>query len=245
MAINKVVYGQNTLIDLTGDTVTSDKMLSGETTHDKSGSVIVGSIPSKSAQTYTPGTSNQKVAANQYLSGDQTILGDANLVASNIKDGVSIFGVNGTYSGSSETVHLYTGAEPSSAEVGDLYIYPWPDTVTAGDDAWYSSSKLVATKNSTSMSSTGISITVYETGTFRFKCSGARTSTNGTFTVQLYKGTKPISGAVMTWSSREGTLVADVQCNPNDTITVYARSGSTSNYTIVGQLVACIDQSEV
>lgn len=29
MAINKVIYGGETLIDLTGDTVTADKILSG------------------------------------------------------------------------------------------------------------------------------------------------------------------------------------------------------------------------
>ena len=31
MAINKVIYGGETLIDLTGDTVTADKILSGFT----------------------------------------------------------------------------------------------------------------------------------------------------------------------------------------------------------------------
>lgn len=35
MAINKVIYGGETLIDLTGDTVTADKILSGFTAHDK------------------------------------------------------------------------------------------------------------------------------------------------------------------------------------------------------------------
>lgn len=38
MAINKVIYGGETLIDLTGDTVTADKILSGFTAHDKGGS---------------------------------------------------------------------------------------------------------------------------------------------------------------------------------------------------------------
>lgn len=61
----------------------------------------VGSgVTKKSAATYTPGTSNQTIAANQYLNGAQTIKGDANLVAGNIKSGVSIFGVAGTYAGS-------------------------------------------------------------------------------------------------------------------------------------------------
>lgn len=34
MAINKVIYGGETLIDLTSDTVTADKILSGFTAHD-------------------------------------------------------------------------------------------------------------------------------------------------------------------------------------------------------------------
>lgn len=42
MAINKVIYGNTTLIDLTADTVTADKMLSGFTAHDASGATITG-----------------------------------------------------------------------------------------------------------------------------------------------------------------------------------------------------------
>ena len=42
MAINKVVYGSQVLIDLTGDTVTADKLLSGFTAHGKDGSSIEG-----------------------------------------------------------------------------------------------------------------------------------------------------------------------------------------------------------
>lgn len=71
------------------------------------GTVTVGAIPStyvrptttKTATTYTPTTSNQTIAAGTYCSGAQTIQGDANLVAGNIKNGVSIFGVAGTYNG--------------------------------------------------------------------------------------------------------------------------------------------------
>lgn len=52
----------------------------------------------KAATTYTPTTSNQTIASGTYLTGAQTILGDANLVASNIKSGVSIFSVAGSLS---------------------------------------------------------------------------------------------------------------------------------------------------
>lgn len=44
MAINKVVYNGGTLIDLTGDTVTADKLMQGYTAHDRSGAVINGTI---------------------------------------------------------------------------------------------------------------------------------------------------------------------------------------------------------
>ena len=42
MAYNKIVYGSQTLIDLTADTVTPDKLAQGTTAHDKSGEVIEG-----------------------------------------------------------------------------------------------------------------------------------------------------------------------------------------------------------
>lgn len=42
MAISKVVYGGNTLIDLTGDTVKADKLLKGYKAHGADGEVING-----------------------------------------------------------------------------------------------------------------------------------------------------------------------------------------------------------
>lgn len=59
------------------------------------------SLPVKATATYTPGTTDQTIAVSGntsgfYVTGVQKILGDANLIASNIKSGVSIFGVLGT-----------------------------------------------------------------------------------------------------------------------------------------------------
>jgi hypothetical protein len=42
MGYNKIIYGGNTLIDLTADTVSEDKLLYGFTAHDKSGEEITG-----------------------------------------------------------------------------------------------------------------------------------------------------------------------------------------------------------
>lgn len=60
----------------------------------------VGSgVTKKSAATYTPGTSDQSIASGQYLNGTQTIKGDSNLTAGNIRNGVKIFNVTGSYAG--------------------------------------------------------------------------------------------------------------------------------------------------
>lgn len=85
--------------DTSDATATATDILSGKTAY-VNGSKVTGSISSKAAATYTPGTADQTISSGQYLSGAQTVKGDANLVADNIKSGVSIFGVAGTYNGS-------------------------------------------------------------------------------------------------------------------------------------------------
>lgn len=57
---------------------------------------VGSSVPKQAAQTITPGTADKTIESGRYLTGAQTIKGDANLVADNIKSGVSIFGVTGT-----------------------------------------------------------------------------------------------------------------------------------------------------
>ena len=44
MAVNHVIIIGETVVDLRNDTVAADKMLSGYTAHDKSGSKITGNV---------------------------------------------------------------------------------------------------------------------------------------------------------------------------------------------------------
>lgn len=57
---------------------------------------VTQSITTKAAATITPKTTNQTIAAGTYLSGIQTIAGDADLIAANIKKAVNIFNIVGT-----------------------------------------------------------------------------------------------------------------------------------------------------
>lgn len=59
---------------------------------------LTASVTTKAAATITPGTSNQTISSGTYLTGTQTIAGDADLVAGNIKSGVTIFNVAGSLS---------------------------------------------------------------------------------------------------------------------------------------------------
>lgn len=67
-------------------------------------------LTTQAAQTITPGTANKTIASGRYLTGVQTIKGDANLLAANIKSGVSIFGVAGSFSGGFTATVTGTGS---------------------------------------------------------------------------------------------------------------------------------------
>lgn len=54
-------------------------------------------LETQGAQTIVPGTADQTVPAGKFLTGAQTIQGDAGLLPENIKKGVSLFGVDGSY----------------------------------------------------------------------------------------------------------------------------------------------------
>lgn len=97
-----VATGTNTLtlsktISVTPNVTTAGYVSSG--TAGNSSVSLTASVTTKGAATITPGTTDQTIASNTYLTGAQTIKGDANLLAGNIKKDVVIFNTTGTYEG--------------------------------------------------------------------------------------------------------------------------------------------------
>ena len=94
-AINSISTGT----DVSDTTATASDVRTGKYFYTANGTKTQGTIQDQAAQTITPGTTDQTIASGKYLTGTQTIKGDADLVAGNIKSGTTIFGVTGTYSG--------------------------------------------------------------------------------------------------------------------------------------------------
>lgn len=154
MAISKVIYGGQTLIDLTADTITKEKVLKGYTAHGADGEPITGTCEydantqdatATEAEILTGKTAYNKgvkvtgkMANNGAVSGTISSKDEeynvpqgyhdgsgkvgisstekAKLIASNIRDGVTVLGVTGTMSGSEDVKSQSKSVTPSTVE---------------------------------------------------------------------------------------------------------------------------------
>ena len=100
-------------VDVSDANAVESEVLQGKTFYAGDEEIKTGTIPSKGAETFTPGTTNQTISSGQFLSGTQTILGDSDLQAGNIKSGVNIFGVTGNLSSNPlpQRVKYWSGTE--------------------------------------------------------------------------------------------------------------------------------------
>lgn len=104
MAYNKVIYGGNVIVDLTEDTVTADDVLTGKQFHGADGEVKDGAMTNKGAVSGTISTkAGSYTIAKGFHNGSGSVsispTEQAKIIAGNIKNGVQILGVTGTYSG--------------------------------------------------------------------------------------------------------------------------------------------------
>lgn len=226
--------GTVTVSAIQTETKTATPTTSQQTINATSGkymtSVTVSAIQTET-KTATPSTSQQTVTptSGKYLT-QVTVSAvtsdiDSNIAAGNIKSGVTILGVTGSYSGGGGGATL---------------------TPTAGDYPVVANGGLGG--GGSALTSTGISVTIPVSGTYRLKwCAFRRNnSTSYSWSSRLYRtrsgSTTAIGTENSTWTSTYiQSNSQDIACEAGDVITVYVR-GRSSTYSWGGYLMACVAQ---
>lgn len=113
MAYNKIVFNNNTLIDLTSDDVTAADVLSGKYFHGRDGESAQGSMTNRGAVTGTIASKDGTYTIQAGFHNGGGSVGISNtekqkLIAGNIKKGVTILSVAGSYEGEAANLQTLT-----------------------------------------------------------------------------------------------------------------------------------------
>ena len=211
--------------------------------------VTVNPIPNMiPAATITPGAEDQTINAGQWLFGAQTIKGDANLVAANIKKGVSIFGIAGAYEAGLDTdsailkvvtstgcsVTVTNGTDTFTQQAGQGFVRPNDANVTEHffviPTAAFGTYSVTSTHPTYGDNPKTNAVVIGEAGkVYEVLCGGKNIILDGTFGLQ---DGYVLSGAsyderekCIIWSSRPnpGTyLMGGIPVTAYSSITIYA-----------------------
>lgn len=219
---------------------------------------ITGTMTNNGAVTITPGTSQQTIAAG-YHNGSGYVAGDADLVAANIKTGVSIFGVTGTLSGIKSIQYVSASFSSTSSvavdinavDVDNTIIIPVGDTTTDNSpDAAEVYARWVLTDADTVTASTGKNtsgfvatciVLEFVDGVVKSKQSGTKTLssgiTSGTVAITSVTTSKTLlimSGHTLTSGTSETSSFCRPKCElTNSTTITFARGdGGVQSMTI-------------
>ena len=91
-----LIEGNIIVFDTSDATATSSVIVKGKTAY-INGELVVGSMPVSYGEDITPTTTGINIKGGQYLAEDIIIKGSPNLIPENIKRGIILFGISGTY----------------------------------------------------------------------------------------------------------------------------------------------------
>lgn len=195
--------------------------------------------PSTSAQTITPSTGKNGITQINVSAVDNTI--DNNIQQGNIKNGVTILGVQGNYTGTvpSGTINITQNGTV------DVTNYASADVSVSSGGGKNTQINNIMHITSFSAYTKGIEITVAKTGIYKVTRQLRRIETSGTWGSQLYINGTAYGNANETWgmqyylnndtnpsSSIEWQQIIEehVSLNEGDVIASYGRSKANANW---------------
>lgn len=184
------------------------------------------SLTTQAAKTWTPTTSNQYISAHRWIGGQQTIKGDSNLIASNIKSGVSIFGVTGTLSTIAPSVKFII----NNSNALDVYVLYTRDMDIDGVTPTFK--KLSSGTNTLSIFAGYISISIKTTGTHRITLNSLiNNSYNGEYVVSFEYTDGQGGGYLLDSAGKSYSLVGGYQHNLFKLDVITNKASIANDYT--------------
>lgn len=217
---NKIIVNGNTLIDVTGDTVTAATLLSGYTAHDASGTAILGTasggtptLQTKS-ETYTPSETAQTdaITADDGYDGLDTV-------------NITVSAISSTYVGSGITQRTSSDLSASGATVtapAGYYASSASTSVSSG-----TAGTPTATKGT--VSGHAVSVTPSVTNTAGYISGGTKTGTAVSVSAsELVSGTYTVDSS----GTKDVTNYASASVAAGTAGTPSATKGAVSNHAI-------------
>lgn len=220
--VNKVVYGNSTVIDLSGDTVTRSRVADDCTFHLPTGEKVSGSLPSRTSSdiTYTVNTTNH----TSFISVEAGNYG-------------SIHNMNGPSASElcSGTKSITTAGTSSVTGYANVNVNI-PETYLGFGSCCYIGQAAAST---TTLAATSATVTVPITGTYSIYWVMVRSDSSSAAQSRAYKGTTAIGTAksISSGSYATGCSETGQSLTKGQTITIYAKKGSTNRYCTIWNLV--------
>ena len=239
MAVNHVIINGETVVDLRNDTVSAGKLLKGVTAHDKTGVKITGTMPNNGAVSGSIATKDGQYTVPQGFHNGSGKIGiasaeKAKLIPDNIKSGVKVLGVTGSYSGE--------GTPQLCGQVENFKVVPGTTALTAAlswtapspdEDNSFVGARIV---RKTGAAPTGISdgTVVYEGTALTYTDTGLTAGTTYYYRAFAYNAKKKYQTAYRVVSLTAIAIYSNFADNDWDTIIGACHSGNVPDTWVAG-----------
>jgi hypothetical protein len=230
MAVNKVEFGDQVVMDITDSTVSPEKLLSGETAYDKSGAKITGSLVTKDI-TVTPKRNTGENIATVTIDGI-----DHDIYALSEEEVINLISGEQEATGNPVVLKTLIGGNAKACSIDLLPI----QNLHGYDSPWVGGAGKNKLPKGTSSTTNGITYTVQDNGEVIVTGTATATAFWGVqFTILA--GTYILNGCPSGGSMRNYIVDVRDKTGGSGIIGINADSGNGSQFTLTEPLTAYVN----